>query len=158
MASSTSALPLDRTKGLPCWLRKPAAMFLRYSGMTPFILADETWIAFATPKLVYGLSFTYGGTTMQIQGPAHVHGPQAINAPHQVRPAPTAEKPTEQTPTTGVDQLDISPEADLISRVRETPEIRADRVAQIRAEIAAGVYETDEKLDVALDRLLDEIA
>ncbi|HIF31565.1 MAG: flagellar biosynthesis anti-sigma factor FlgM [Pirellulaceae bacterium] len=92
---------------------------------------------------------------MQIQGPAHVHGPQAINAPHRVRPAETAEKTTSST---GVDQLDISPEADLVSRVRETPEIRADRVAEIRKEIAAGVYETDEKLDVALDRLLDEIS
>jgi len=57
----------------------------------------------------------------------------------------------------GVDQLDISPEADLVAQVHDLPEIREDRVAQIKAQIAAGTYETDAKLDVALSRLLDEI-
>jgi negative regulator of flagellin synthesis FlgM len=93
---------------------------------------------------------------MQIHGPTHVHGSQPINSPHRVRPTQTNEAPAQST--SGVDQLDISPEADLVSRVRELPDIRADRVSQIRAEIESGVYETDEKLDIALDRLLDEFA
>ena len=46
----------------------------------------------------------------------------------------------------------------MMSRIQEMPEIRQERVDQIRAEIAEGVYETDEKLDVAVSRLLDEIA
>ena len=58
---------------------------------------------------------------------------------------------------TEVDQLDISPEADLASRISGMPEMRTDRVAEIRAQIASGAYETDAKLDAALDRLLDEI-
>ncbi len=58
---------------------------------------------------------------------------------------------------TEVDQLDISPEADLASRISGMPEMRMDRVAEIRAQIASGAYETDAKLDAALDRLLDEI-
>jgi negative regulator of flagellin synthesis FlgM len=57
-----------------------------------------------------------------------------------------------------VDELDISQEADLVGRVEDLPDIRADRVAEIRAEIAAGVYDTDEKLDIALGRLLDEMS
>lgn len=36
-------------------------------------------------------------------------------------------------------------------------EVRMDLVNRIRAEIAAGTYETEEKLDIALSRLLDEI-
>ena len=91
---------------------------------------------------------------MQIQGPAHLHGPQPINAPHGTKaaqPATTTETPRE------ADQLDISPQADLVSRIRDLPDIRADRVASIRAQIESGAYETDEKLDIALDRLLDEI-
>ena len=56
-----------------------------------------------------------------------------------------------------VDQLDISHEADLASRLQDIPDIRADRVAAIRAEIEAGVYETDDKLDLAVSRLLDEM-
>ena len=56
-----------------------------------------------------------------------------------------------------VDELDISPEADLVSRAREVPDVRQELVARIREEIQAGTYETDAKLDVAMDRLLDEI-
>ena len=33
-----------------------------------------------------------------------------------------------------------------------------DRVDQIRAEIANGTYETDDKIDIAVSQLLDEIA
>ena len=58
----------------------------------------------------------------------------------------------------GADQLDISREAEMASRVRELPDIRADRVAQVRAEIEAGVYETAEKLEIAVGRLFDEIS
>lgn len=92
---------------------------------------------------------------MQIYGPSHIHGPQTISAPHKsynASPSASAGRSAE------VDQLDISREADMASRVRDLPDIRADRVASIRAQIASGVYETDEKLNVALERLLDEIA
>lgn len=100
------------------------------------------------------IALTTGEILMQINGPAHLHGPQSINAPHASKQAEPA------SPTQAVresDELDISPEADLISRIRDLPDIRADRVASIRAEIESGAYETDAKLDVALDRLLDEI-
>ena len=45
--------------------------------------------------------------------------------------------------------------------LRQTPDsvitcVRAERVEEIRAQIEAGTYETDEKLDLALGRLLDE--
>ena len=91
---------------------------------------------------------------MQIQGPSHLHGAQPINAPHR---AAQTESTGRTSSTTEVDQLDISHEADLVSRVNGLPDIRTDRVAELRAQIASGAYETDAKLDVALDRLLDEI-
>ncbi len=48
---------------------------------------------------------------MQIHGPAHVHGPQPINAPHRT----TASQPAAQSGyTMGADQLDISHEADMV--------------------------------------------
>jgi hypothetical protein len=37
------------------------------------------------------------------------------------------------------------------------PDIRHDLVARVRQEIAAGEYDTPEKLDRALDRLLNEL-
>ncbi len=92
---------------------------------------------------------------MQINGPAHIHGAQPINPPHRTQPA--AETPSASY-LQGADQLDISQEADLISRVRDLPDVRADRVAELRAAIASGTYETADKLEVAVERLLDEIA
>ena len=91
---------------------------------------------------------------MQINRPGHVHGPQSVNAPHRNQ----TQQP--QTPTnsnlTEVDQLDISTEASMVSRARDLPEIRQDVVNRVKAEIEAGKYETDEKLDIALGRMLDE--
>ena len=91
---------------------------------------------------------------MQIQGPSHLHGAQPINAPHR---APQTESTTGTSSLTEVDQLDISREADMASRANGLADVRTDRVAELRAQIASGAYETDAKLDVALDRLLDEI-
>jgi len=91
---------------------------------------------------------------MQIQGPAQAHGPQAINPPHASKPP----QPTEGGPTaTQGDQLDISPEGQFIDRIGELPEIRQDRVDAIRTAIAEGTYDTGDKLDRALENLLDEI-
>ncbi len=53
--------------------------------------------------------------------------------------------------------LKISPEANILSSMNNVPEIRASRVADIRAQIESGVYETEDKLDAALEGLLDEI-
>lgn len=91
---------------------------------------------------------------MNIQGINSVHAPQGIAGPHRA----TAAAAPASSSLTEVDQLDISPTADLASRALDGSEIRADRVAQIRAEIEAGGYDSEEKLNVALDRLLSEIA
>ena len=93
---------------------------------------------------------------MRIQGPTFVHGAQPINAPHRTAAAAPAAEPGKTLRPT--DELTLSPEATLISQLQDVPDVRADRVAQLRAQIAAGTYETEEKLNAALDRLLDEIA
>jgi negative regulator of flagellin synthesis FlgM len=92
---------------------------------------------------------------MQIHSLSHVHGPQAINAPHRAQ-ASQPVQPNEYL--SGADQLDISHEADMVSRIHDLPEIREDRVAQIRAAIESGQYETSDKLELAVGRLFDEIA
>ncbi len=103
---------------------------------------------------------------MQIHGPAkthQVHGPHGVNAPHSRSTAGA----TEGKSTQAADQLDISPAAQEAARLAEAAEVRAagqadapirqDVVARVRAEIASGSYETPEKLDAALDSLLDQI-
>lgn len=92
---------------------------------------------------------------MHISGTTHVHGPHGIQAPHALRRSPETQPalPTD----TPVDRVEISPAAEAALQAAETGAIRQDLVNRIRAEIAAGTYETPEKLDAALDRLLDEI-
>ena len=91
---------------------------------------------------------------MQIHGPTHVSGAQPTNASHKLHSAqPTAPKP-HMTP---IDQVDISQEAEMVSQMREAPDIRQELVTRIKSEIEAGTYETDAKLDIALGRLLDEL-
>ena len=91
---------------------------------------------------------------MQIHGPSHVSGAQSVDSVHKLHaPQQSAPKP-HMTP---VDQLDISHEAEMASRMRETSDVRQDLVDRIKAEIQAGTYETEEKLDIAVGRLLDEL-
>jgi negative regulator of flagellin synthesis FlgM len=92
---------------------------------------------------------------MQVNGLSHLHSAQSISGPHRTH---AAEATSRADSWLGVDQLDISPEADLVSRVRDLPDTRADRVSELRAQIASGTYEAEAKLDVALGRLLDEMA
>jgi len=95
---------------------------------------------------------------MEIHG---IHGPQPVNGPQGIQPSnPTSATDQVQAP----DQLQISQEAEmasqaaeLVEQVHQLPDIRADRVDEIRAAIDAGTYETEERLDIAVDRLLDEI-
>lgn len=91
---------------------------------------------------------------MYIQGTAYIHGAQPINAPHRSYNSQPAAAPSSAY---GADELQISSEADMVSRVREMPDIRADKVASIKAQIAAGTYETDAKLEAAMSRLFDEL-
>jgi len=91
---------------------------------------------------------------MHIHGTTHIHGPHGVNAPH----APFRGQAAGETPAARTtDRVDISPAAEAAVRAAESGEIRHDLVNQIRAQIASGTYETPEKLDVALDRLMDEI-
>jgi negative regulator of flagellin synthesis FlgM len=88
-------------------------------------------------------------------GLSKIHGPHGINAPH----APfrgQAAGGAEKAQAIG-DRVTISPAAEAAIQATETAGIRQDVVSRVRAEIAAGTYETPGKLDSALDRLLDEI-
>ena len=91
---------------------------------------------------------------MYIQGTSHVHGPQSISAPHRTQASPAT--PSTQS-SSRVDQLDISPEASFVSQTRDIPDVRTELVSRIRAEIASGSYETEARLDGALNALLEEI-
>lgn len=54
------------------------------------------------------------------------------------------------------DRLELSGASHLLAALKSR-DIRTDKVAAIKAQIANGTYETDTKLDGAVDKLLDEI-
>jgi len=58
--------------------------------------------------------------------------------------------------TSATDRLELSGASHLLTALK-TNDIRTDKVANIKAQIDAGTYEDDYKLDVASDRMLDEI-
>lgn len=88
---------------------------------------------------------------MQIYGPSHLHGPQGLQGPHWNRPAAPTASPQ------AADQVDISAAAEAAMSAGEAGDFRADLVARVRSEIAAGTYETTAKVASAVDRLLDEM-
>jgi len=92
---------------------------------------------------------------MQIYGPSQLHGPQTISAPHAAR---TNAAPCVSSSFSTSDELQISDAGRLVEQAKQLPDVRFDRVESLRAQIAAGTYETADKLNVALDRLLNEIA
>ena len=67
-----------------------------------------------------------------------------------------------QVPTDAPKQLPLTDRVELsgvshLLKALKTNDVRADKVAEIKAQIEAGTYDTDEKLDVATDRLLDDL-
>ena len=69
-------------------------------------------------------------------------------------------KATQATQGMGVGQVrdHVELSVDGVRAAETTSDIRFDRVAAIRTAIAEGRYETPEKLDLALERLLDRIS
>lgn len=87
---------------------------------------------------------------MQIRPTQTIHTTQSINLPTRN----VTERASSALP---VDKLEISTEARLLE-TQAASTSRADRIAEIRSQIAQGQYETSEKLEIAISRMFDEIA
>ena len=90
---------------------------------------------------------------MQIYGTTNLSGAQPI----KTNQAASTAQPQNTTSIDTVDQLDISSEAQMLSDVHQIPDVRADKVAEIRSQIESGQYETEYKLEQAVVRLMDEL-
>ncbi len=87
---------------------------------------------------------------MQIRPTNNLQSTQSV----QFQPRNTTEKTSNHLP---VDQVEISAEARLMS-AQSADASRADRIADIRLQIASGQYETPEKLQMAVSRMFEEYA
>lgn len=55
------------------------------------------------------------------------------------------------------DSVEISELASFLNLLSEMPEDRARRIVDVREQIANGTYVTDEKLSIAVDRLVKDL-
>lgn len=86
-----------------------------------------------------------------------IHGVGSQSPVQKVLQSPIQKSlPPETAASPRTDKVELSPVADLLKMLKAN-DIRTDKVAQIKAQIEAGTYEDDHKLDVAADRLLDDL-
>lgn len=91
---------------------------------------------------------------MEIQGTSGPHGPQPIY-PRLATFSVEAQSPASTAAPR--DQVEISSLGMMLDGISRLPDIRHEKVEAIRQQIAAGVYETPEKLDKAVENLLGEV-
>ena len=92
---------------------------------------------------------------MNIWGVTSTKGSQGLNALKGVEAAQSTQAAMQQGVAEVHDSVTLS--VDAVRAAESTGDIRFDRVNAIRAAIADGSYETPEKIDLALDRLLDRL-
>ena len=97
---------------------------------------------------------------MQIFGPFRVSTAAPAGGAQRIQPQKAAEPTVAPRSTGTIDKLDISNHVNRLDASSPTvgSDIRIDRVADLRRQIANGNYDTPEKLDVALSRFLDNFA
>lgn len=84
-------------------------------------------------------------------GPAALQQTQAAAAK-----APATETSAATRPSVS-DRLELSGVSHLLTTLKASGDVRVDKVASIKAQIEAGTYDDDAKLDAATDRMLDEV-
>ncbi len=85
-----------------------------------------------------------------------IHRPVAPTLDPNTRAARTQTRT--DTTNRGEDQVELSNTAQLLSKIADLPDVRQDLVDRVKASIANGTYESDDKADAAIDSLLDDIA
>lgn len=96
-----------------------------------------------------------GEALMDISGPGSVGGPGPIR-PNDVR-ATGEVSPAPQGIEIPADEVEFSAAAQMLERLSADPQVREARLQEIQAQITAGTYETPEKLEAAIMRMLSEI-
>jgi negative regulator of flagellin synthesis FlgM len=78
-----------------------------------------------------------------------------VNRAAGVSPQEVTLKPHERNGRAG-DRVELSAHARLLDRLLQLPDVRIELVEAVRQAIRDGTYETPEKLEVAVRRLLEE--
>lgn len=93
---------------------------------------------------------------MEVRGPGFVSGASPVfGVSKPAGPTETTSRPPLEVPQ---DEVEISAAGQLMSKRTEATDAtqRAERLARIKAEIDAGNYDTDAKLEAALMKMFDQ--
>jgi len=91
-----------------------------------------------------------GSADMEVQGPGSVQRSVPTGPAKSARPAAPSQPAAPASPK---DAVEISSSGQLLDKLSKSPQVRAERLAQIKAAIDSGQYDTDEKLEAALMNL-----
>lgn len=91
---------------------------------------------------------------MEVNGPGPMNSPRPVNRPLVPQQTTQGPKPASVTPQ---DEVDISSVGRTMEDISKSPDIRQARLAQIKAAIDDGTYESQEKFDIAMSKLMERI-
>lgn len=60
-------------------------------------------------------------------------------------------------PVSPTDELEISAAGKMLDQISQSPDLRQERLARIKAEIENGTYDTDAKLEAALSQMFNSL-
>ena len=87
-----------------------------------------------------------------------IGGTNGVNGPRGVYGKMTeADRRQSGSPTPQGDRVDLSDTARLSGAIAKIPDIRTDKVARAREMIASGELDTPEHMDIALERMLEDV-
>lgn len=81
-------------------------------------------------------------------------GPLDRAAPPHARGDTTPTPQVDRPPQRPGDRVELSDHARFLDELRRLPNVRSDRVEEVRQSIASGTYETEARLERAIDRLI----
>lgn len=99
-----------------------------------------------------------GGSDMDVRGLGATSGAFPLRSAQPLSKSDDAK--SSPKPTSPRDELDLSAAGKMLEQIHSSSspgELRQQRLARIKAEIDAGTYDTDEKLEAALSRMLDTL-
>ncbi len=93
-------------------------------------------------------------------GMSSIAAANAATAARRFAGVNSAEKPVSapsESSVRGEDRVEVSDAARWMSELRTMPDVRADKVAAAREAIARGDFDTDERLNVAIERMMEDL-
>lgn len=116
---------------------------LRYD--TPHMVANDANAPEALPPEAEGSEH------MDVNSIGSIGRAMPLGQPRPAAGVSPAAKPVSVTPS---DEVEISSAGKMMDNLSRTSNLREERLAQIKAAIADGTYDTPEKFDAALERML----